>query len=147
MNAPTGKLTGQLDLAGCQHWSTEMPYRAIIAIKEHSPHGTILYQVAGAAENPCGAQKALKLALKTHGGKCYYCKKDPATETSENFTLDHIEALGNGGKDDLSNLVIACRPCNTAKGQSSIDAFNPRAAREWLIALSSQTEARLAKLP
>ena len=106
----------------------------------------MLYQVAGAADNPCGAQKALRLALKTHGGTCYYCKRAPATETSEQLTVDHVEAIANGGKDDLSNLVVACRPCNNEKGQGSIDAFNPRATIEWLDALSAQIEKRRSKL-
>lgn len=146
MTAQTEKLAGTLDLAGCHHWSDQMPYRAIVAVKEHAPHGTILYQVAGAVEPPCGAQKALKLALKTHGGVCFYCQKAPATEASENLTLDHIEATANGGKDDLANLVIACKPCNYEKGQGSIESFNPRATREWLTALQTQIETRLAKL-
>lgn len=135
-----------IDLTGCKHWSDDMPYRSIVPIREQAVHGTMLYQVAGAAENPCGAQKALRLALKTHGGTCYYCKKKPATETSEQFTVDHIEAIANGGKDDLSNLVVACRPCNNEKGQGSIDAFNPRATKEWLDALSAQIEKRLSRL-
>ena len=146
MNMQTGKLTRALDLAECAHWSNELPYRAIIAVGEQQPHGTILYQVAGSAETACGAARALKTALKIHNSKCFYCNKEAATETSEHFTLDHVEALASGGTNDLSNLVVACRPCNVAKGQSSIDAFNPRATEEWLYALRDQIDKRLAKL-
>ena len=146
MNAPTAKLTGKLDLIGCQHWSDAMPYRAIVAIKEQNPNGPILYQVAGIADNPCGAINALKLALKKHGGTCFYCKKAAAAEKSLNFTLDHVQAIAVGGKDDLGNLVVACKPCNAAKSQGAIETFNPRATRDWLTALQDQTKARLARL-
>ena len=146
MNAPVAKLTGTLDLAGCEHWSDAMPYRAIVAIKEQNPNGPILYQVAGIGDNPCGATNALKSALKKHGGTCFYCKKAAAAETSVNFTLDHVQAKAVGGGDDLGNLVVACKPCNSAKGQGAVETFNPRATREWLTALQAQTNARLKRL-
>ncbi len=146
MNAPAGNLVGNLDLAGCQHWSNEMPYRAIVAVKRQSLTGPILYQVAGLTEAPCGAVNALKLALGKHGGVCFYCKKVTAAETSVNFTQDHLEARASGGTNNLSNLVVACRPCNTSKGQGLIDSFNPQATREWLISLQQQINARLERL-
>jgi 5-methylcytosine-specific restriction endonuclease McrA len=110
------------------------------------PTGPVLYQVAGLSEPACGAVKALKLALGKHGGNCFYCKKSAATETSLDFTLDHVEAKTIGGNDDLGNLVVACKPCNAAKGQGLIDSFNPRATLEWLTALQAQTNARLRRL-
>lgn len=146
MNAHAGNLTGNLDLAACEHWSTEMPYRAIVAVKEHSPNGTILYQVAGHDAPPCGAVNALKHALNKHGGTCFYCKIATAAETSVNFTQDHLEPKALGGKSDLSNLVVACKPCNSSKGQGLIDSFNPKATREWLVALQAQVTARLQRL-
>lgn len=146
MNAPTGKMTGNLDLAGCEHWSSEMPYRAIVAVKRQSPTGPILYQVAGLSNQPCGAVNALKLALSKHGGTCFYCKKTAGVETSANFTKDHLEPKAFGGTDNLSNLVIACKPCNASKGQGLIDSFNANATREWLEALQKQTAERLKRL-
>ena len=146
MNAQVGKLANNVDLAGCEHWSSDLPYRAIVAVKLQSPAGPVLYQVAGLADPACGALNAIKLALAKHGGTCFYCKKAKAAEPSVNFTLDHIEAKASGGKDDLGNLVVACKPCNVEKGQGLIDTFNPRATREWLTALQAQTKARLARL-
>jgi 5-methylcytosine-specific restriction endonuclease McrA len=146
MNMMSRTIEGKLDLASCQHWSTDLPYRAITAVREQKPNGTILYQVAGSADAPCGARNALKLALKIHSGTCFYCNKEIATETSENATTDHIEPVALGGTNELSNLVVACKPCNAKKGQSTIDAFNPRATKEWLTALRDQIDARLNKL-
>ena len=142
----SGKLEGKLDLASCQHWSSELPYRAIIAVQEQESNGTILYQVAGAAEMPRGALNALKLALKVHGGTCFYCKQQLATDISEHVTVDHIEPVAFGGNHQLSNLVVACKPCNAKKGQGTIDAFNSRATREWLTALRDQIDVRLSNL-
>lgn len=146
MNMMPSTFEGKLDLASCQHWSTELPYRAITAVREQQSNGTILYQVAGAADAPCGARNALKLALKIHSGTCFYCKNELATETSEHATTDHIEPVSLGGTNELSNLVVACKPCNAKKGQSTIDAFNPRATIEWLTALRDQIDIRLSRL-
>lgn len=142
----SGKLEDNLDLASCQHWSSDLPYRAIVAIRAQESNGTILYQVAGSADLPRGAVKALKLALKVHGGKCFYCKEQLATDVCEQVTIDHIESVAFGGNHQLSNLVVACKPCNSKKGQGTIDAFNPRATSEWLNALRDQIEVRLGKL-
>ena len=43
------------------------------------------------------------------GYVCQNCK------TTKNLTVDHILALSNGGTDDLSNLQLLCRPCNSRK--------------------------------
>jgi 5-methylcytosine-specific restriction endonuclease McrA len=146
MNAPTRKLIAEIDHYGCQHWSNDLPYRAIVSIRAHSPQGPILYQVAGSNVAPSGAIKALTTALKIHGGMCFYCKKATAVETSLAPTIDHIEPIAIGGNSDLSNLVVACRPCNSAKGQGLIDAFNPSASLEWLTSLQEQIQNRLSRL-
>jgi 5-methylcytosine-specific restriction endonuclease McrA len=136
----------QIDLASCQHWSHELPYRAVIAVAVQKLHGTVLYQVAGAGETPRRADKALKLALEKHGGRCFYCKLASASDVSVEMTIDHIEPQFLGGASDLPNLVVACKPCNAAKGHRLIDAFNTSATEEWLTALAQQIEQRLDKL-
>lgn len=49
-------------------------------------------------------------------GKCFYCG-DTGTE------IDHIVAKAKGGNDKLSNLVMACRSCNGAKREKTIEDF------------------------
>lgn len=44
------------------------------------------------------------------GGSCHYCD-DPAPDS-----IDHIVPLSREGTNDINNLVLACRPCNTSKG-------------------------------
>lgn len=43
---------------------------------------------------------------------CGYCGRRVGRNTA---TLDHAIPVSRGGTDDLSNLVLACRPCNEAK--------------------------------
>ena len=46
--------------------------------------------------------------------RCFYCQA-PLDETTA--TLDHFKPLSKGGSDlGLDNLVLACKPCNVAKG-------------------------------
>lgn len=51
--------------------------------------------------------------IKRDGGVCYYCGTDDPTEV---MTADHITPRSKGGTDTLDNLVCACRPCNSSKG-------------------------------
>jgi 5-methylcytosine-specific restriction endonuclease McrA len=139
-------IKAQVDLASCKHWSNELPYRSLVAVSIHAINFTVLYQVAGASETARGAEKALKLALEKHGGDCFYCKKSKATNVTIEMTLDHIEPLALGGGSELSNLVVACKPCNALKGHKVIDAFNPKACEEWLTALAWQVEERFKRL-
>ncbi len=64
---------------------------------------------------------------------CHYCDKKlpkptiPAsaggTKASKNTHLDHVIAQAKGGSDDLSNLVVCCKRCNTEKGDRDYLAF------------------------
>src|SRR5699024_725739 len=48
-------------------------------------------------------------------GKCIYCD---ATEEDTGLThhVDHVIAVSKGGRHHISNLVVACDPCNRQKG-------------------------------
>ncbi len=49
---------------------------------------------------------------------CQYCG------SSKTLTLDHIIPRSKGGKTSWSNLVTACQPCNTRKGDRTPDQAN-----------------------
>ncbi|NJM51704.1 MAG: HNH endonuclease [Sphingomonadales bacterium] len=134
------------DFSGNSHWTDDLPYRAIVPIKMHSPQGPMLFQIAGSTAAACGAEKALRSAMKIHGGNCFYCHKELKGQEADLWTIDHIEPIALGGNSHLPNLVIACKPCNRSKGHQPIDAFNPAASEKWLSELKMQIEIRLKKL-
>jgi HNH endonuclease len=133
-------------LSGNSHWHLGLPYRAIVPVGSH-PTGAILYQVAGSNKSPCGAEKAFRESVETHGAKCYYCEKTLAKKDGTyQWTLDHIEPIALGGKNDLANFVVACQPCNVKKSHMPIDAFCARATAKWLTDLRQQIDDRLNRL-
>ena len=53
------------------------------------------------------------LLLRDHSS-CQYCG------SKSNLTIDHIIPKQKGGKDSWENLIIACSPCNSRKGNRSL---------------------------
>lgn len=45
-------------------------------------------------------------------GRCAYCHRG----LREDYTIDHIVAVANGGTNDPSNLQLTCPDCNSDKG-------------------------------
>ncbi len=56
--------------------------------------------------------------LEKWGRKCAYC----GTENVP-FEVEHIHPKSKGGSNRISNLTLACRPCNQAKGDRNIKDF------------------------
>ncbi len=56
--------------------------------------------------------------LEKWGRKCVYCN-------AENVPLqaEHIHAKANGGTNRVSNLTLACEPCNQKKGSQPVEPF------------------------
>ncbi len=54
--------------------------------------------------------------------RCAYCP-------SEGKTIDHVVPLARGGRDEISNLVPACKACNSSKGAKLLSEWRgPKAA-------------------
>ena len=58
------------------------------------------------------------MIYKRDGHKCQYCG------STKNLTIDHIIPRSRGGEDTWENLVVACMPCNTRKGDKFLDETN-----------------------
>ena len=56
--------------------------------------------------------------LEKWGRKCMYCDKEGVP-----LQVEHIHAKANGGSDRISNLGIACHPCNQKKAARDIKDF------------------------
>jgi 5-methylcytosine-specific restriction endonuclease McrA len=52
---------------------------------------------------------------------CLYCGK---TLSDIQLTRDHVRPLSKNGRDVWSNVVTACRRCNTHKGDQLLDQLN-----------------------
>ncbi|HEX6479033.1 MAG TPA: RNA-guided endonuclease IscB [Ktedonobacteraceae bacterium] len=57
-------------------------------------------------------------ALEKWNRTCAYCGA-----TGVPLQLEHIQSRARGGSDRVSNLCLACEPCNLAKGTQDIRAF------------------------
>ncbi|MEU3546303.1 HNH endonuclease [Streptomyces longwoodensis] len=63
-----------------------------------------------------GRRKRLRIAAEQNG-RCFYCRtrfNDPATDG----TFDHFVPYALWRTNLRWNLVLACRPCNEAKGDA-----------------------------
>lgn len=51
------------------------------------------------------------------GYRCQFCGRSSAElRPRESLTRDHLVPLSRGGTNDWTNVVTACSPCNTRKG-------------------------------
>jgi 5-methylcytosine-specific restriction endonuclease McrA len=51
-----------------------------------------------------------ELILRDQDGRCFWCAE------SADLTIDHVIPVSRGGRHEVSNIVGACRRCNSSKG-------------------------------
>jgi len=56
--------------------------------------------------------------LEKWGRECAYC-----AQTDTPLQIEHIDPKANGGSNRISNLTLACYPCNQEKDRQSLDQF------------------------
>jgi hypothetical protein len=76
--------------------------------------GLALCRIEVQTESETGGEYLLEKWKRT----CAYCDA-----TSVPLEKDHIVARSAGGSDRVSNLTLACRPCNQKKGAQDVRAF------------------------
>lgn len=57
--------------------------------------------------------RSVKVKLLARTNKCHWCT---AKLTLRTATLDHLIPLSRGGLNNMNNYVLACEPCNKARG-------------------------------
>lgn len=55
---------------------------------------------------------------EANGHRCFYCGL-----ARGEITVDHFVPLSRGGSNWITNIVPACRPCNSRKGAQTGDEF------------------------
>lgn len=59
--------------------------------------------------------------FRRDGHLCNYCKDEDGP-----FEVDHIIPVTRGGSHDLTNLCVACKPCNSSKGDRLLSEWRGR---------------------
>jgi 5-methylcytosine-specific restriction endonuclease McrA len=72
----------------------------------------------GYQQGTLAGYEAREYLLEKWNHKCVYCGK-----TGVPLEVEHLVARSRGGTNRISNLVIACRPCNQGKGVLDVRAF------------------------
>lgn len=54
---------------------------------------------------------------------CIYCLRDLHGADPSDITLDHVICWVDGGSNHESNLVTACRSCNSGRGDKPLARF------------------------
>lgn len=67
---------------------------------------------------------------------CQYCGNTPPAVVLE---VDHIDAVSNGGDNDIDNLITSCFDCNRGKGARSLSTI-PQTVHEKLEVLHEREE-------
>lgn len=74
------------------------------------------------------------LASRDGGWFCFYChipliRANKVPSGFAQATIDHKQALANGGPDIVANMVLACQKCNHEKGVQDFDQFYTQTAQ------------------
>ena len=94
-------------------------------------------------------QKHRAAILETYNNCCAWCgiedwKKDPWAD--EYLCLDHVKTQMTGGSDELENLQLLCRRCNSIKTEHTLPKLPPRmpaATLEEAKALQEKLKTRI----
>lgn len=59
---------------------------------------------------------------------CWYCGKE--LEPYE-LTKDHVFAKSKGGDNDMDNIIMVCKTCNSSKGDMDLFEWYAEVRKEW----------------
>lgn len=94
--------------------------------KEAAHERAFLGKVKRRQANPKGShtfKEWIELLVK-HDNKCFYCGVRMTKKAGlRQRTRDHIVPISKGGSDDISNIVPACRSCNSSKSTKTLEEW------------------------
>lgn len=65
-------------------------------------------------------RKLRDAVLSRDNNRCQYCGRGPETGS---LHCDHVLPLFKGGSNELSNLVTACKSCNSSKRAKTVEEW------------------------
>ncbi len=83
--------------------SKSFPFPSVVRIRQYA---SIPYK---------GVVMSRHNIFRRDGGRCQYCG------ITKDLTLDHVIPRSKGGKSTWTNLVTACKKCNSIKGDYSLE--------------------------
>lgn len=99
--------------------------------------------------------KRQKVWRKTEG-KCWYCgiqtvmtPQVPLAKLdsySDQFCIDHVQSWGAAGTHNNTNLVPACKSCNSTKGTKGLEAYRVWLAQQGLPVFTADHIAYMQQL-
>ena len=109
--------------ARVRRWATEHPEKIrakdIRWNKENPERRSVYYQQYRARKRQAPMNdltpKQWKSIKEHYGFRCVYCGKKQTA-----LTMDHITPLSRGGSHTYSNIVPACRSCNSRKNDGNV---------------------------
>ena len=78
---------------------------------------------AGYQQGTLAGYEVREYLLEKWGRRCAYCGANGTGPGPVPLNIDHVRPRSRGGSDRISNLVVACVPCNEAKGTRPIEEF------------------------
>ena len=66
---------------------------------------------------------------------CAYCGSDLRDAAAESVTLDHLVPRSAGGSNDATNLITACRSCNSSRQDRPWIDYATGGARDRIMTL------------
>lgn len=66
--------------------------------------------------------KVVRRLLAISGGCCSYCSES----VKETYQIDHIMPVSLGGTNEISNLCVSCRKCNSIAGARAFNSFTDK---------------------
>jgi 5-methylcytosine-specific restriction endonuclease McrA len=83
------------------------------------------------------ADKRLAIYLRD-SFRCVYCCCDMHDAAPCDVTLDHVIPRADGGSNDASNLITACRACNSSRQDTPLARFCGPETRKDIKRLTSR---------
>ena len=77
---------------------------------------------------------------------CVYCGQNLHNADAFNITLDHVKTRSAGGNNSETNLITACRSCNSARGDKKINEWADTSTRKSIRRQTARKLARYLKL-
>lgn len=59
---------------------------------------------------------------------CWYCRRElPPNE----LTIDHVFPRSKGGDNDMDNIIMVCKSCNSSKSNMDLFEWYKEVRKEW----------------